>query len=318
MKKLVIIFLFLAVVVPLTRPQWQPEAGKLYYRYIYVSKCDQPVKYQIGSIDSRFNISKNNLQNDLKSASDIWNEHSSSALQNDAGGKPLLVYDPKADLTINMVYDERQSLNTQLRQIQGNLNQEEQSIKPQITEYQKQVVEFKQKIAQLNQQIETWNSQGGAPPDVYNQLKQQQADLQAEASRLNSMARSLNQSTENYNQDINKFNQTVDTFNQALQQKPEEGLYKPQEGAIDIYVFDNQNEFIHTLAHELGHALGLDHNPNKAAIMYPYTTRSTTLTADDLNALTVACQRQNILNIFLNRFQVILDYYRQQLGLGVD
>jgi len=267
--------------------------------------CADPVLYKFGSIDPRFELSLTQLRSYTEEAEMIWGSFE---------GNPLFRYDEAAELTINLIYDERQALTSKLSQLDSDLDTTNNSIKPKIEEYNRQSRAFEAKLAKLNAEVQYWNSQGGAPEDIYNRLNTEQAEMQQEADRLNTMAGELNQSTTSFNAQINQFNSTVQAFNQTISQKPEEGLYDPEQNRIDIYFNTDKDGLVHTLAHELGHARGADHAIDKKAIMYPYSTQSIVLSDDDKSLLATTCKRYTYAQLFLIRLPLWID--RVQLLLN--
>lgn len=311
MKKLISLVVVLALVGLLIANINSPAlAAYRHYFYdgshklVYFSPCDNPIHYKVGTVDSKFGVSEGEFEKDVSESGQIWDK---------VDGRNLFVEDPKGTLTINLVFDERQNLRNQTTQLENQLKQEQNNLNPQIQAYQSEQASFKQKLADLNSQIQMWNSKGGAPEDVYKQLLQQQSDLRAEADKLNQEARSLNLSTQDYNSGVGQLNQTVNSFNALLSVKPEEGLFDPAQNKIDIYFDNSQPELLHTLAHELGHSLGMDHNSNPKSIMYAYSTESTTPTKEDIASLSAICREksltelaQDFLKDYIGRVQTVL------------
>ena len=269
-------------------------------RYIYIYPCARPILYKLGSIDPKFGVKQEQLLKDLKSAEAVWEK---------PAGKNIFDYDPDGLLTVNFVYDTRQALKTQIDQQEKSLTSQSGSLDYQISQYEEQVAVFDTRSKQLNADINYWNSQGGAPPDEYDKLLARQKDLQQQADRLNQLAKSLNQKADNYNSGVVKINSTIGTFNQALAVKPEEGLYTGSTNTIDIFFITDKNELVHTLAHELGHARGLDHLDDAQAIMYPQTSLIVSATSGDVLALETICAKRsywqavaNYLRLVYNRF----------------
>ncbi len=227
-------------------PAYRQKAIKVFS----YSVCDNPMPYKIGLIDARFGLSQDEALTDAEAATDIWST---------AEGKSLFAYSPKAKLTVNFIYDQRQALDSQINQLNSSLNQKNSSLQQQIVDYKAQVASFEQRLSAFNAKVEMYNKQGGAPHDVYESLIKEQKALQAEGDTLNAKARELNLSTNDYNAGVSELNQDVNQFNNALAQKPEEGLYDGGNNSITIYFASNHDELVHTLAHEFGHALGMDH-----------------------------------------------------------
>ncbi len=292
-----VLFIFAVIYIFLNFSSVQSFLQTNFDRYFTISACDTPVYYKIGKVDPRFGLSINDFTADASQAAQIW--------RNVEGGKKLLVNDPadKQALTVNLLYDQRSSLRNQINQLEGQVSQKDQSLQSNIQSYEQQVADFKSKLAdfnekadQLNQEINSWNQRGGMPPDIYQQLKaqqdsliQEQNNLRDQANSLNQMAKELNISTQDYNNQVGKLNNTISTFSNALSQQPEEGLFDPQANSINIYFDNNQDELIHTLAHEMGHALGLEHNPNFKSIMYPYSTQVIIPSTNDIDSLNQVC-----------------------------
>lgn len=252
------------------------------------SICDQPIRYRVDTVDPKFNLSRETFLSDINQAAEIWNS---------TWDKNLFVYDPKGDLSINLIYDDRQTLTNQINQLENTVQSEKQSLKPKLSEFQRLSADFKQKVNELNKTIEYWNNQGGAPPDEYQKIITQQQELQTKANQLNAMALNLNISTDQYNTQVHELNQTIGTFNSALEERPEEGIFKGPENRIEIYFNINKNELIHTLAHELGHVLSLPHNSNPKAIMYYKTSQSTAVSKEDIAAMLEACKQHSMFEI---------------------
>jgi predicted nuclease with TOPRIM domain len=262
--------------------------------------CAKPLGYKIGTIDPRFELTDDELKSDIAIAGDAWSN---------AYGKNLFVYDPEASLIINLVYDKRQDLSQQINSLKGEIETDKNAIKPEIDAYEKRVAVFNERMRKLNADIEAWNASDGTSEGEYGRLKKEQDELNSEAAALNVMARSLNQSSDEFSAKVGELNQTVRQFNSALTVKPEEGLYDPNTNTISIYFHTNQQEFIHTLSHELGHALGMGHVENDNAIMNAQTNTQRTPGPEDIAELQRVCRERSYVELAADRFMILYNFY---------
>lgn len=265
-------------------------------KLISKSPCDTPIPYKIGRVDSQFNLKKEEFLNKIEESSGVWNN---------VKGKPLFVYDPKAALTIDLIYDEKQYLTTKINTLEEKLKNEKTSIDAKVEEYERLSLDFKKRSKALSDNIFYWNSQGGAPQREYEKLIQEQESLVKEADALNTMAKELNRTTDSFNTEIKTLNQTVSSFNDVIKSKPEEGLYVPNEKKIYIFFYSNDVELRRTIIHELGHALGLSHVANPDALMYFRTTDKLEPTTDDINELSKICENYTPLEFMGSKILLI-------------
>ncbi len=247
--------------------------------------CNIAQLYKIGSIDSRFGLSNAEVEDDIQQAIGIWNT---------VEGKTLFTQSEKAKLSVNFVYDQRQALNSQVQQLDTDLGLQNATLQQKIDDFKSRAAAYEQELAAFEALVNKYNSQGGAPPDVYKGLVQQQYDLNSQAQTLNATAKELNLSTHDYNTNVSNLHEDIDQLNAELTQKPEEGLYNGKDLTITIYLTNSKAELIHTLAHEFGHALGMMHVKGESSIMYSRTSSFLTPTSQDLVELAYVCRPQSL------------------------
>lgn len=267
-------------------------------KILYYQPCGEPRLYKVGSIDPKFNFSPRDVEDATTKAVGIWNT---------AYGKTLFKEDSTALLTVNLVYDERQQLRTQVDQQKDKVDAAQENLDAQISDYEFRVADYKKRAATLNAQIESWNKKGGAPTNVYNELSREIESMRAEAQSLNAEAQRLNAQAQKVGKSVDSFNSTVDNYNAVLETKPEEGLYNPNENTITIYVTGSKDELESTLAHEFGHALNMEHVQDKNAIMYAYANANLVPTPADMTELDNVCQP-------VNRLDIAAEYLRNGLS----
>ena len=273
-------------------------------RWAKFSFCDIPISYQIGTIDPKYNLTENEVILLAKNAGKIWNT---------AFEKPLFVYSSTGDLTLNLVFDERQEILEKIDTTNTTIEQEKDLITINLEEYERQSAELENALTKLNEEINYWNDKGGAPLKKFDELNKKQKALQADISSLNAAAAQLNKSTAAFNSKIDDLNKQVNTFNSLLNTKPEEGLYTSGENKIDIFIYRNNNQFVHTTTHEFGHALGLSHLKDENSIMYPTSTGNLTLSELDIAQLNGFCQEHNKLVLIRNDIENLFYWYWTQL-----
>ncbi len=280
-----------------------------YHLSIQNNPCKTPIHYKLGSIDPKFGVSSQAFQQDITQASAIWEQ---------VIDKKIFIYDPKAALTINLVYDTRQQTTQTEQTLNQNINNTSNtaaSVKQQYTtlqtqyqnleqQYNDQVQQFTQAQNTYTNKVQYSNTHGGASKQEYATLQTEQNNLIVQRNvltqkeqQLNALAKQINTFIDNYNLLVSHINTDVHTINTdgLSGTEFEEGVYVYDNAGkrINIYQFENQTDLIRVLAHELGHAMGLEHNTNPQSIMNPVNQGTKlTLSTDDINELKAVCKLQ--------------------------
>ena len=273
------------------------------YFYINRSPCDTPVTYSIGRIDSQFGISKSDVENYTAQASNLWN----SSLQ-----KTLLKENTPSDITVNFIFDERQRATIQAEKIKAEIADQKQNLDQlkatidslkteydsKLSVYNNQKNSYEKDLAAYNSSVDYWNSRGGAPKNEYNKLNTQKTNLETQYNSLNaslnelqSLATEIKMYSETHNNIVNQVNSAVSQVNANAGKEFEEGVYDSGKNTITIYEYESITGLKRVLAHELGHALGINHVSNKKSIMY-YLNNAPDfkLSSEDATALKKVCK----------------------------
>lgn len=281
MKKLIVSLISLTIIAGITVPVTNAVNNLL------VLPCQKPVTYRIGSVDPRFNITKDQFAKDVHEASLLWNT---------ASGKNILQYDPDGTITMQLVYDERQSLSYSISTLEHELDNDLTNLNIQSKQYLTLKADFDNRLDSFKKKTNTWNEKRSIAPDEYNNLRQEQTDLSNEQDQLNVIARQINEKTQEYNNRVDLLKANVSAFAATIRTKPEEGFFDPDKNEITVYLNNSHDELIHTLAHELGHALGLKHTQQPDSIMYPSASSAVVLSDWDKKALMLSCKNPAVLS----------------------
>ena len=269
--------------------------------------CNTPMAYKLGDIDARFGITNTEVLELLAEAEAVW--ENSSKLD-------LFLYDDRSPdaVPINLIFDERQESIISARRSEVELNQKWSSFEDLIEQYEFisddyknkaqvydiDVSEYETLLEEFNASVDEWNTKGGSRSE-YEQLKEQEffvktvfQGLEKERENLQSLADTLNELADNINKVKAQLNRKTDLHNHKFADSTvvHSGDFDSYE--INIYQYYDFPDLRLTLAHELGHALGIDHVDDTNAIMY-YLLESQDVvnlkpTEFDLQALFEICE----------------------------
>lgn len=276
--------------------------------YVEIAPCTVPITYSIENIDPRFGISTSSLSQALVRASGVWNE--------EAGKELFRSVDSAGAVHVRLEYDRRQKTTEELRELGSEVDKNLDTYETLKAQYERayesyisararfdaRYAAYEDGVAAYERDVRRWNARGGAPASAYEQMEARQRDLEAESSELraqqdalraaanevNDLARQLNALAQDLNISVSAYN----TVGERISGEFEEALYESRPGlqTITVYEYGSSDELVRVLAHEFGHALGLEHVDEKGAIMYRLNEGELVLAEADKTALRTLCR----------------------------
>jgi hypothetical protein len=275
-----------------------------------IAPCRVPIPYMIGEIDSRFDVSEADVRRATNDAVMVWEK---------AAGRDLFVEIATGTpvITLSLEYDVRQQTtetlqhlgsqisktNAKYEDVEADYNWKRSIFLQEKAEFEAEAAAFERDASAYQAEVDSWNARGGAPQATVNKLNRDKAALQARQQALSGHQREVNTLADEVNAlakqlnamagDINATARTYNTVGAQTGEEFEEGVYESRAGreTITVFEFDSQSRLTRLLAHEFGHALGMDHVEGEESIMYRLNSSSNSNpTYEDIAALEAVCR----------------------------
>lgn len=235
--------------------------------------CRDPLAWHLRSVDPRFGFTRQELERAVAEAADVWET---------AAGRQLFRHDTAGAMAIDLVYDQRQQASERRRDQAATL------------------AELDAEVESLKSLLDRARSRAQEDSARYHRRPTEATERQYRAS------------IDRYNGFAVQYNQAVTRYNAALEAARETGGMQLTAGdlrergrtlggrvvrvdrVLTVAVAGDYSELVVVLAHELGHARGLEHVPAPGALMAELywegdLTFPVELTAADRRALAEVC-----------------------------
>lgn len=277
------------------------------------SPCTEPLTVRVGEVDERFNVTEAEVAELIQEVANTWSA---------AANSTVIEYDDEnGEIGVNLVYDKEQRLSDREKQYRNRLEDEEFSISVQEKEYERMKREYEsnvqryeqnsrelqQSIDRLNGWVSQKNGEGGLNEQdldrfekrkkeiesMKQQLARQESVLKQRAGELNNKIAFLNEKIDNKNNLVEEYNRMFTGERQFTQGQYE---WNAENRNINVFHFIDKDELQLVLAHEMGHALGINHVENPKSVMYRLMGNQNRpdiqLTTEDIKALQNVCAGQ--------------------------
>jgi primosomal protein N'' len=253
--------------------------------------CDVPLAWRVGDVDPRFGVTPDEVRAAVRAAAALWEQGT---------GARLFRHDPRDGFPIRLVHDERQAEAVERRRAETEVRAAERRLETwrdaverlseehgaEAAAYRAQSEALGERVAAYNRRVRIWNEQGGAPGDTVQAMEVQAGELDRAAADLARQHRRLEESLRRIQDEQRRLNDEIQAQNRRVNRlrvtfpgrSVQSGLYREEARirrgrvvevarAIEVFRFDDADDLVRIIAHELGHALGLGHVPAPGALM---------------------------------------------------
>jgi hypothetical protein len=281
--------------------------------------CDVPLAWRITRVDEEFGITAVEARSAVQEAAWVWEQASTA---------PLFRHDSIEGFPIRLVFDTRQArarerqrrqamldasladLNTARAQLDLRSDaqaRERNRLEGHLHDLNQRIEAHNRDVARLNQGGGVSNDDARAIQTAGEALESERRELEEELLRLNRRLSSIEDDRLRLDQRVREHVRRAEDFARSFPPEGSQwGLYREAihhdqaesesvSREIRIYRFETRDDLVSVATHELGHALGLEHNAATGAVMSGERDRvgsslgPTALTPTDVEAFRALC-----------------------------